>query len=298
VAGEPVVEAFHLTLTGLTGVDLGGKTEIALADEFFLSRRTPQLAEILENPFWMSATEKSGMKSVDCFFCLKSREAKPTDDEANRFQNAVMALQVVKPVPSIGYIFQGWTFGNGQLTVNHAERRPPMFAGEWSRRRRFDLELINHSKMLLPRMLKRMEAGSAEQKNSVILLQLALEHLHPLVKGLFAVMGLDALFNSQGGSDFKRKLCQRLGESTQVFPDWMSPGAPPPNYTVGEVAHRIYELRNKIAHGVDLRKAAQVDLTKRVELNEQLEPRSYAALLSEAAVYLLCLVLQRELGSS
>ncbi len=301
MADEPGVQAFHLTLTGLIGVDLGGTTEIAFSDEFFLSPRTPQLAEVLDDSFWMGAAEKSGMTNVDGFFCLKSRRPLPADQEGNRLQNALMALQIVKPVPSIGYIFQGDAFGNGQLAVNHTEWRPPMFAGEWSQLRSFDLDLIKHSKALMPKVLARMETGSAEQKNSVILLQLALEHFHPLVKGLFAVMGLEALLDSKDRNDFKKELCQRLGESTRVFPDWNSPSLSPPSYTVGDVALHLYTLRSKIAHGVDLRKAVHdknvpVDLTRRVELIEQLDPRSYSVLLSEAAVYILCLVLQRELG--
>lgn len=114
-------------------------------------------------------------------------------------------------------------------------------------------------------------------------------------------MGLEALFDSKNRKDFKEKLCQSLGNSTQVFPDWNSPSVPPPKYTVGEIALHLYTLRSKIAHGVDLRRAAQdknvpIDLTRKVELIEQLEPRSYAVLFSEAAVYLVCLVLQKELG--
>lgn len=302
MADEPGTEAFHLTFTGLRGVDLDGNIEIAFSDEFFLSARTPKLVAVLEDSFWMGKAEKEiDMRSVDCFFCLKSINPLTTDLEANRFQNALMALQIVKPVSSIGYIFQGTAVGNGCLAVNHTERRPPMFAGEWAQLRRFDPGLIDQSKELMPKVLARMNSGSAEQRNSVILLQLALEHFHPLVKGLFAVMGLEALFDSQNRNDFKEKLCQRLGHLTPVFPDWNSPSVLPPKYSVGEIALHLYTLRSKIAHGVDLRKAAQdknvpVDLTGRVELIEQLELRSYAVLLSEAALYILCLVLQKELA--
>jgi hypothetical protein len=300
VAAEPQVEAFHLTFTGLEGVDLDGQTQIAFSDGFFLSHRTPQLVGVLEDSFWMGTAEKAGMKNVDSFFCLKSVRPVPADQEANRFQNGLMALQIVKPVPTIGYIFQGTAIGNGYVSVNHTERRPAMFAGEWSALRRFDHGLINHSKALMPKVLARMETGSAEQRNSVILLQLALEHFHPLVKGLLAVMGLETLLDSNDRNDFKRKLCQLLGDSTRAFPDWNSPSVPPPKYTIGDIALHLYTLRSKIAHGVDLRKAAQdrnvpVDLTRRVELVEQLQPRPYASILSEAAIYILCLALQKDL---
>jgi hypothetical protein len=176
-----------------------------------------------------------------------------------------------------------------------------MSAGDWAQMRRFDGKLIAQLFDLVPKVLVRMEKGSAEEKNAVNLLQLSLEHLHPLIKGLFAVMGLEALLNSKDRNDFKRKLCGCLGGSTLVFPDWNSPGIAPPKYTVADVAIHLYTLRSKIAHGVDLRKAAQdknapVDLTKRVGLMEQWESLPYASLLSEAAIYILCLVLQKELA--
>jgi hypothetical protein len=57
-------------------------------------------------------------------------------------------------------------------------------------------------------------------------------------------------------------------------------------------------LRNKLAHGADLRKAAvdkttPVDLVKRVRLVDGLEDLPNAHLLSEAACYLLCQVLEK-----
>jgi len=75
---------------------------------------------------------------------------------------------------------------------------------------------------------------------------------------------------------------------------------PQPKYTVGELAIPIYMLRNKLAHGADLRKASldkttPVDLVKKVELIPALEPRAHAYLLAEAASYLHCKVLQKVL---
>lgn len=173
-----------------------------------------------------------------------------------------------------------------------------MTTGEWAELRRFDDNLIAQLRDLMPKVLIRMKNGSAEQKNSVHLLQFSLEHLHPLVRGLFAVMGLDAVFNSGGRSQFKADLCDCLGESTLVFPDWNSPRFSPPTLTVGEIALDLYTLRSKIAHGVDLRKAAQdpkvSDLLKRVPLTHTLDDSAYCVVLSEAATYLLCEVIKNK----
>lgn len=61
-----------------------------------------------------------------------------------------------------------------------------------------------------------------------------------------------------------------------------------PGYTVEETAIPLFVLRNKIAHGADLRTAATdkrypVDLTQRVSLTQDSETVSYALILSEAA---------------
>ena len=110
-------------------------------------------------------------------------------------------------------------------------------------------------------------------------------------------MGMEAVFDSDGRFDFEKRLCDCLGPSTAAFPDWNSPTFPAPKYTVKELALPLYMLRNKLAHGVDLRKASldkrtPVDLVKKMELIPELEPRAHALLLSEAAGYLLCRVLQ------
>jgi hypothetical protein len=114
---------------------------------------------------------------------------------------------------------------------------------------------------------------------------------------MLCVMGMEARFDSSDRNDFKKKLCACLGASTRVFPDWNAPTFPQPNYTVEEIAIPLYVLRSKLAHGVDLRKAAlertPVDLLKKVELISELEPRAHALFLSEAAYYLLCQVLQK-----
>ena len=140
-----------------------------------------------------------------------------------------------------------------------------------------------------------MNASNAERKNAVVFLQLALEHNHLLIAGLLSVMGMEAIFDSDNRNNFKEKLCTCLGPSTLAFPDWNAPTIAPA-HTVEEVAIPIYMLRNKLAHGVDLRKAmldksTPVDLLKKVKLIDSLEPRAHAYLLGEAACYLLCQVL-------
>jgi hypothetical protein len=72
---------------------------------------------------------------------------------------------------------------------------------------------------------------------------------------------------------------------------------------VGNCPGSLYAPKqaNKLAHGLDLRTAATdktipVDLLKQVTLTEFSEPTYYANLLSQAACFFLCRVLQQKLG--
>jgi hypothetical protein len=144
---------------------------------------------------------------------------------------------------------------------------------------------------------KLVNGPSAERRNAFILLQLGLEHFHPLISGLLWVMGLEAIFDSADRNDFKKKLCECLGSSTKAFPDW---NVRQPDYTVEDIAIHLYTLRSKVAHGVDLRKSAlhpkyPVDLLEKHTLRHSFEEVPYALILSEAACYLLCQVLRKEI---
>jgi hypothetical protein len=164
---------------------------------------------------------------------------------------------------------------------------------------RFDDAMLSQVPAMIDRIQPVMDGQSVEKKNALILLQLGLEHFHPYIAGLLWVTGLEAIFDSGGKEQFKRRLCDCLGPQTRAFPDWHAkPDAP--TYTVEEIALPLFVLRNKIAHGADLRTAATdkkhpVDLTRRVSLIGDSEAVNYAMLLSEAACYLLCQVLQRVL---
>jgi len=208
-----------------------------------------------------------------------------------------MAFQVLKPIQTLGFVFQGFETASLTLNLETTIRRGPMDSGEWARMRTFDSELLARVPDMIQKISRVMEGNNAEHKNSIILLQLALEQTHPLIAGMLCVMGMEARFDSSDRNQFKKRLCDCLGSSTLAFPDWNSPYSPRPKYTVEELAIPLYTLRSKLAHGVDLRKAsldktAPIDLVKKVELIPQLEPRAHALLLSEAAYYLLCQVLQ------
>jgi len=204
----------------------------------------------------------------------------------NRFYTGLMAIQVIKPIRTLGFIYRH----------QQIERRPPMEPGQWARINKFDDAMLAQVPAMIDRIQPVMDGKSVEKKNALILLQLGLEHFHPYIAGLLWITGLEAIFDSGGKDKFKKKLCDCLGSQTLAFLNWHSkPDAPP--YTVEEVAIALFVLRNKLAHGADLRTAATdakhpVDLMARVNLTPDSTATTQALLLSEAACYLLCQVLQ------
>ena len=223
-----------------------------------------------------------------------------------------MAFQIVKPIETYGLIFHG-----SELTDRSAhlrgvtDRRWPMAVGQWAQLRAFDEPLLRQVCKITGKVRTLMKGSDISKRNAVHSLQLALEHPHPYVSCLLAVMGMEAILDSDGRWDFESKLCHRLGANTRAFPDWNSPDFRPPRYSVKDLAVHLYTLRSKVAHGVDLREAA-ADKRSPVDLLEfkeyitapftDYENRSdavqYAKLLGEASIYLLCQLLQNVLSTA
>ncbi len=290
------------TYGGIRNVVLDDAHDVLeLGSGFSLTKPNDVLLSARHRHF-MNEEEYKHSETVSAYLLYKSQQSairdEGRDESLEVFQHGLMAFQILKPVQTLGFIFQGSGKSGSALNSERAVHRPPTDAGQWARMRRFDGQLLGKVSDLIPKICRVMQGTNAEHKNSIILLQLGLEQSHPLIAGLLCIMGMEARFDSANRSDFEKKLCACLGTSTLVFPDWNSPNFPQPKYTVGELAIQIYMLRNKLAHGADLRKASvdkstPVDLAKRVDLIPELEPRSNAYLLSEAAVYLLCQVLQK-----
>jgi hypothetical protein len=291
-----------LTFTGLHGVfldqqrrDLGHGYYLTKPNSYLLSARS----EYALNGRAYRESEK-----LSCFFALREELAESPNSEAiERLQDGLMAIQILKPVKTFGFIFQGRDDLEAEaFPLQRTAERPPMIPGEWSQQRTLDESFLDQVPDMIQRVTAAINSGNVEKKNAITLLQLSLEHFHfhPLVAGLLSVMGMEAVFDSENRNDFEKKLCDRLGAATLVFPDWNAPRSPAPKYTVKELAVPLYMLRNKLAHGADLRTAAldkstPVDLIKKVQLTSDSEPGAFALLLSEGALYLLAQVLQATL---
>ena len=303
--------------SGLHGVDAGDEPEVSLGSGFSLVRTNDYLLSA-RSKIDLSGREWDEHGGVNWYLVYKHEMPQgiaPSalldyltighEDIKEIFSNGLIALQVLKPIGTLGTLFYGEFYERESpappgFSLQTIERRPPMNPWPWAWRRPFNKELIQRVPAAINSIQRIMQGQVAEKKNAFILLQLGLEHFHHLVAGLFWVMGLEAIFDSWGKEDFRKNLCACLGENTLVFPDWHP--AQRPNLTVGDVAFDLYVLRSKLAHGADLREAASdpkypVDLIERRVLPSSSEPVPYALLLSEVACYLLCQVLQKEIAA-
>jgi hypothetical protein len=297
--------------SGLRDVEAGDDAEVDLGNGFSL---------VKPNDYLLSARNKFSMtglqwqESVEFSrYIIYSYEplsleppsylAKTYEEMRSAFLCGLMALQMLKPIQTQGLLFfcQSYDAAHDAHSELLAaiEHRPPMKPGPWAIRRRFDQELLKLVPAAIESVKQVMNGLNAERRNAFMLLQLGLEHFHPLIAGLLWVMGLEALCNSANRNDFKKKLCDYLGPSTSAFPDW-NVNSPPD--TVEDIALHLYTLRSKLAHGVDLRKAAAdkkspVDLLQTRTLPDSPDPVSYASFLSEASCYLLCQALQKEIAA-
>jgi hypothetical protein len=281
--------------TALLGIAKGGKDEIPLGEGLSLVRPNEQLFAHTWDAVQGTEEIKQEAEASRYLVCkypswIPGEEWGAAPERgANRFYAGLMAIQVIKPIHTLGFVYRR----------QQIERRPAMQPGQWAEMSEFDDAMLAQVPAMIERIQPVMDGKNVEQKNALTLLQLGLEHFHPYIAGLLWVTGLEAIFDSGGREAFKEKLCDCLGAQTLAFPNWHSePDAP--KYTVEELAIPLFTLRNKLAHGSDLRKAAMdkkhpISLSARVSITQSSGETSYALLLSEAACYLLCQVLQKVL---
>ena len=278
--------------TALRGIAPYGEAEISLADDLSLVRPNKRLLanrDRFSMAGWEFAQEAEADRYLVCKYSEEPLDFDPDKTLAKaieRFYVSLMAIQIIKPIQTLGFIY----------SCNRTKRRPPMDAGDWTRMASFTDEMLTLVPAMIERVQKVSDGEDTERKNALVLLQLGLEHFHRRIAALLWVMGLEAVLGSSSRHDFNTRLCECLGPDTLVFPDWNAP-IQGPQKTVKDVALNLYTFRNKMVHGLDLRKAKSdkatpVDLLEYVRLTDYSEPSIYADVLSEAACLLLCKVLQ------
>lgn len=252
----------------------------------------------------LNAQQQREMETVSCYLVDRrtmnsSREADIELKAVDHLFNGLMAIQVVKPTPTLGYILQLAQSDTAKdPRFGPSEMRSRMNPGQWPSLRALDAPLLDQLAPMILKVETTMSGQDARRKNSISLFQLALEHHHPAISCLLAVSSIEAILDSWKASDFEEKLCNTLGSTTSVFPDWNSPRFAQPSYTVGELAYHLHRLRSKIVHGDDLRTAtdkegARIDFGELRSFIEESQKRTYMQLLCESSICITSRLLQK-----
>jgi len=213
--------------------------------------------------------------------------------------NGLMAIQIVKPSATLGYVLQMVqcdTASNPHF--GPSEMRSRMDPGQWPSLRALDAPLLEQLPPMIDKVETTMSGRDATKKNSINLFQLALEHHHPAIQCLLAVSSIEAILDSSTALDFEKKLCDTLGNATPVFPDWNSPDFAQPRYTVRDLAFPLHKLRSKIVHGDDLRTAKdkggnKINFGELRSFIEEAQEQTYMQLLCESSICLTSQLLQK-----
>lgn len=216
----------ELIYTGIKYLDIGDDDEVLLAEGLTLRKPNSLLLSgrmrYAQNEYEYEEAEKTSRYLVYCYEHISTLQIEQEiKDPKAMFYGGLMALQIVKPVSSLGFIYSGTHYGGSSINAA-IEALPPMHAAEWARLKRFDVACLSEAIGLIPRVQAALTGTSIPQKNAITTLQLGMEtySYHPYIAGLLWVMGMEAIFDSQSRNDFSDKLCFLLGADTPAFPDW------------------------------------------------------------------------------
>jgi hypothetical protein len=292
------------TFTGVHGVSLPCGEEFQLAKGLRISTASPLILSRWSR-LDLNIRQKHEMENVGHYLvyeceCLQ-RSTVAEENARDRLLNALMAIQIIKPSATLGYVLQLFTSSSGGHSFfGPAEVRAPMDPRQWPALRYLDRPLLEQAVRMVARLDSVMAGQDSRKKNAVYLLQLALEHPHPAITCLLAVSSMEACLGTWTAKDFVKVLCELLGTSSFAFPDWNSPRFVQPHYTVGELAFDLHRLRSTIAHGNDFRLAVgrdrrSIDFQQLRDFIDERQKPTYIQLLCESSICLACKVLQQTL---
>ena len=192
------------TFTGLRLVHFS-ENEVDFGEGFSLMKVNDSIRSGWDRHF-MSNENFDEAEKCGSYLVYRHRHDLLATEEAaicsQELQNGLAAVQIIKPTNSLGFIFHCEQWEGPRLSLNTAEHRPAINPGQWARMRYFDEQLQQAVPSMVTRVRRAMNGSNVEHKNCIILLQLALEHMHPLIGGLLHVMGMEAIFDSSNRFEF------------------------------------------------------------------------------------------------
>ncbi|HEY9141477.1 MAG TPA: hypothetical protein VIN93_11330 [Bryobacteraceae bacterium] len=130
--------------SGLCGVEAGDDAEVGLGGGFSLVRPNEYILSARDHPS-MTGTEFEEAASASRYLVYKHEPqvlGRTREEIKAIFHDGLMAIQVLKPVRTLGIVFYGDYTSSGTFSLQNIERRPPMEPGPWALRRALDQELL------------------------------------------------------------------------------------------------------------------------------------------------------------
>lgn len=292
------------TFTGVLGVRLRADEDFHLADGLGLHPTSPLILSRRSHQD-LNVRQQRQMEEVGHYLVYKCRTHRrdPLVEEGarGRLLNALMAIQIVKPSPSLGCVLQFAEAPTAEHPIpGPVEMRAPMDPGQWAALRDLDRPLLEQATRMVRRVDRVMAGTDSRRKNAIHLFQLALEHYHPAIACLLAVASMEACLDTWKAEGFETGLCSLLGSGSLAFPDWNSPVSYQPRFTVGELAFDLHRLRSAIVHGNDLlhvkgRGGCTIDFGQLRDFIDQRQRPAYIQLLCESSICLASQVLQQSI---
>lgn len=178
--------------TALLDIAELGDDTIPLRDGLSLVRPNPKLLahrwDWAQGASEMEQEEKETTRYLVCeygeYVPVEQWRTAPERGE-NRFYAGLMAIQIVKPIRTFGFIYRH----------QRIDRRHPMQPGQWAMMHSFDNAMLARVPPLIDRVQAAFDAKNIVLNNAVTLLQLGLEHFHPYIAGMLWMMGLEAILD-------------------------------------------------------------------------------------------------------
>jgi hypothetical protein len=215
-------------------------------------------------------------------------------------RNAMLGFQLWAPKGWDGIII-GAQCAGGQLNVETVSCPEPYPMSRWSNL--IDIKKLDTDELapLVEGTLVALESTSVPAKNPFQFLEIGLQTAfnHVRAGALLWTMGLDGLLAAEKQDRFAERLKRLLGENTLVFPE--DGVGRRPVYTVGEVAAKMYDLRNLIAHGKEILETYRKPIDFKFEPPELayliVKKWTYEMLLQESSLFTLIAALRKVITS-
>ena len=204
--------------------------------------------------------------------------------------DTAIALQVASPIGCENFIALTHVFSSaGDSVLDRGSLTSP----EWSRRTAPQLANATDCKFIVDTVLDAF-ANKSRVVNPLRLFELGLQSDHLYIRTMLWTTALDGLLMAVKEQLFVDRLCKYLGEGHAVFPP--VPGITVRQITLRDVAHDLFELRSKVAHGMKITDKFWKPLSAIVPAPGAVPydgTPTLAAYLEEASLLLLTTVLRK-----